>query len=75
MEYCIINYRYILSFEFFRKAGIRYGKETGYGCKNDGFRYTPRKRRIYEGDAQKRDDIIYLEKLPLFHEDGSIVEE
>lgn len=30
---------------------------------------------LAEGDAQKRDDIIYLEKLPLFHEDGSIVED
>ena len=30
---------------------------------------------LAEGDAQKRDDLIYLEKLPLFHEDGSIVED
>jgi len=29
---------------------------------------------LAEGDAQKRDDLIYLEKLPLFHEDGTIVE-
>lgn len=29
---------------------------------------------LAEGDAQKRKDIVYLEKLPLFHEDGSIVE-
>ena len=26
---------------------------------------------LAEGDAQKRDDIIYLEKLPLFNPDGS----
>ena len=29
---------------------------------------------LAEGDAQKRDDIIYLEKLPLFHSDGTILE-
>lgn len=29
---------------------------------------------LAEGDAQKRDDIIYLEKLPLFNADGSIKE-
>ena len=27
---------------------------------------------LAEGDAQKRDDIIYLEPLPLFNPDGSI---
>ncbi len=27
---------------------------------------------LAEGDAQERDDIIYLEKLPLFNPDGSI---
>lgn len=27
---------------------------------------------LAEGDAQNRDDIIYLEKLPLFNADGSI---
>ncbi len=27
---------------------------------------------LAEGDAQTRDDIIYLEKLPLFNSDGSI---
>ena len=27
---------------------------------------------LAEGDAQQRDDIIYLEKLPLFNKDGSI---
>ena len=27
---------------------------------------------LAEGDAQSRDDIIYLEKLPLFNADGSI---
>ena len=29
---------------------------------------------LAEGDAQTRDDILYLEPLPLFHGDGSIVE-
>lgn len=29
---------------------------------------------LAEGDAQNRDDIIYLEKLPLFNPDGSIKE-
>ena len=29
---------------------------------------------LAEGDAQKRDDIIYLDKLPLFNDDGSIKE-
>ena len=29
---------------------------------------------LAEGDAQTRDDIIYLEKLPLFNPDGSIKE-
>ncbi len=29
---------------------------------------------LAEGDAQDREDIIYLEKLPLFHPDGSIME-
>ena len=28
---------------------------------------------LAEGDAAERDDIIYLEKLPLFHADGSII--
>ena len=28
---------------------------------------------LAEGDAQDRDDLIYLEKLPLFHPDGSIM--
>lgn len=27
---------------------------------------------LAEGDAQKRDDIIYLEKLPVFNPDGSV---
>ena len=27
---------------------------------------------LAEGDAQQRDDIIYLEKLPLFNADGSV---
>ena len=29
---------------------------------------------LAEGDAQVRDDLIYLEPLPLFHKDGSVVE-
>ena len=29
---------------------------------------------LAEGDAQERDDLIYLEKLPLFHPDGTIME-
>lgn len=29
---------------------------------------------LAEGDAQSRDDIIYLEKLPLFNPDGSVKE-
>lgn len=29
---------------------------------------------LAEGDAQNRDDIIYLEKLPVFHADGTIKE-
>ena len=29
---------------------------------------------LAEGDAQKRQDIIYLEKLPLFHPDGAVKE-
>ena len=29
---------------------------------------------LAEGDAQTRDDIVYLEKLPLFHPDGTILE-
>ncbi|MGN1409300.1 MAG: phosphoribosyltransferase family protein [Eubacteriales bacterium] len=29
---------------------------------------------LAEGDAQVRDDIIYLEKLPLFHPDGTVIE-
>lgn len=29
---------------------------------------------LAEGDAQIRDDITYLEKLPLFHPDGTIIE-
>lgn len=28
---------------------------------------------LAEGDAQDRDDIIYLEKLPLFHPDGTVM--
>jgi len=29
---------------------------------------------LAEGDAQEREDLIYLEKLPLFHPDGSVME-
>lgn len=29
---------------------------------------------LAEGDAQNRHDIVYLEKLPLFHADGSVIE-
>ena len=29
---------------------------------------------LAEGDAQNRKDLIYLEKLPLFHPDGTILE-
>ena len=29
---------------------------------------------LAEGDAQNRDDLIYLEKLPLFHPDGTIMD-
>ena len=29
---------------------------------------------LAEGDAQQRDDIIYLEKLPLFNPDGTVKE-
>lgn len=30
---------------------------------------------LAEGDAQQRNDILYLEKLPLFHADGTVIEE
>ncbi len=29
---------------------------------------------LAEGDAQQRQDLIYLEKLPLFHPDGTVME-
>ena len=29
---------------------------------------------LAEGDAQERSDLIYLEKLPLFHPDGTVME-
>ena len=29
---------------------------------------------LAEGDAQNRPDIVYLEKLPLFHPDGTVIE-
>ena len=30
---------------------------------------------LAEGDAQTRDDIVYLEKLPLFKPDGTVIPE
>ena len=29
---------------------------------------------LAEGDAQSREDLVYLEKLPLFHPDGTVME-
>ena len=29
---------------------------------------------LVEGDAQDREDLLYLEKLPLFHPDGTVME-
>ena len=29
---------------------------------------------LAEGDAQNREDLVYLEKLPLFHPDGTVME-
>ena len=29
---------------------------------------------LAEGDAQSRTDLVYLEKLPLFHPDGTVME-
>lgn len=29
---------------------------------------------LAEGDAQNREDLVYLEKLPLFHPDGTVIE-
>ena len=29
---------------------------------------------LAEGDAQDREDLVYLEKLPLFHPDGTVME-
>ena len=29
---------------------------------------------LAEGDAQNRSDLLYLEKLPLFHADGTVIE-
>lgn len=29
---------------------------------------------LAEGDAQERNDLVYLEKLPLFHPDGTLME-
>jgi adenine phosphoribosyltransferase len=28
---------------------------------------------LAEGDAQQREDLIYLQKLPLFHKDGTVM--
>ncbi len=42
--------------------------------KKAGGRIVGRMCILAEGDAQKRDDIIYLEKLPVFHPDGSVIE-
>lgn len=41
-------------------------------CKTGG-RIATKMAVLAEGDAQKRDDIIYLAKLPLFRADGSIL--
>lgn len=30
---------------------------------------------LAEGDAQQREDLVYLEKLPLFHPDGTVMED
>lgn len=38
-----------------------------------GGRIVGRMAVLAEGDAQERTDIIYLEKLPLFHADGSVI--
>ena len=39
-----------------------------------GGRICGRMAILAEGDAQKRSDLIYLEKLPLFHADGTVIE-
>ena len=31
-------------------------------------------QKLWAGDAQNREDILYLEKLPLFHPDGTVME-
>ena len=28
---------------------------------------------LAEGDAQEREDLVYLEKLPLFNSDGEVI--
>ena len=39
-----------------------------------GGRIAGRMAVLAEGDAQNREDIIYLEKLPLFYPDGTVME-
>lgn len=39
-----------------------------------GGRICGRMAILAEGDAQNRSDLIYLEKLPLFHADGTVIE-
>ena len=39
-----------------------------------GGRICGRMAILAEGDAQDREDLIYLEKLPLFHPDGTVME-
>ena len=39
-----------------------------------GGRICGRMAILAEGDAQNRCDLIYLEKLPLFHADGTVIE-
>lgn len=43
-------------------------------CGQVGAEVAGRMAILAEGDAQNRDDIIYLEKLPLFNPDGSVKE-
>ena len=41
-------------------------------CEQVGAEVAGRMAILAEGDAQNREDIIYLEKLPLFNPDGSV---
>jgi adenine phosphoribosyltransferase len=43
-------------------------------CEYAGAEICGRMAILAEGDAQKRSDLIYLEKLPLFNPDGTIME-